>query len=250
MMSKRSLLLISACALSLQLAACASSQNQMTQEGRMKQVDAALINAAQQTTDQGVTPQSLTMLGSMYKSNPEDPTAAIRYARGLKEADELAKARIVLEPFYKKRTSSPVLKTEYASVMLQAGEYQDAERAARKAIEQDPSIGLSYHILGIALDAQGAHPEAEAAFRSALENWMGDPVPVMNNLALSLTAQGHLDEAAEILYKAKEADPNRMEIERNLRIVDALRATEYEAAHGGKVPQKVPVVRKDENDPL
>jgi len=66
------------------------------------------------------------------------------------------------------------------------------------------------------------HEEAERAFRKALDLWEGDPTSIMNNLALNLASQGHLDEAAEILQKARDVSPNRTEIERNLRIVTAL----------------------------
>ena len=72
------------------------------------------------------------------------------------------------------------------------------------------------------MDAQGKHPEAERAFRKALDYWQGDPTTVMNNLALNLASQEFLDEAIEILNKAKAISPDRIEVERNLRIVMAL----------------------------
>jgi Flp pilus assembly protein TadD len=52
--------------------------------------------------------------------------------------------------------------------------------------------------------------------------WKGDPVPVMNNLALNLAAQGETDKALEMLYAAKKKDPDRIEIERNIRIIRTL----------------------------
>jgi Flp pilus assembly protein TadD len=66
------------------------------------------------------------------------------------------------------------------------------------------------------------HPEAERAYRKGLEIWEGDPIPIMNNLALNLASQNNLKEAYEILKKAKSIAPNRIEVERNLRIVSAL----------------------------
>ena len=41
-------------------------------------------------------------------------------------------------------------------------------------------------------------------------------------MGLNLAAQGFLDEAIETLRKALDTAPNRMEIERNLRIISAL----------------------------
>jgi Flp pilus assembly protein TadD len=72
------------------------------------------------------------------------------------------------------------------------------------------------------LDSKGKHVEAERAFRKGLDIWEGDPIPIMNNLALNLASQNNLEEAYEILMRAKTIAPNRIEVERNLRIVKAL----------------------------
>ncbi len=44
----------------------------------------------------------------------------------------------------------------------------------------------------------------------------------MNNLALNLATQGFIDEAIEVLERAKALSPDRIEIERNLRIIRTL----------------------------
>ena len=188
-------------------------------------VDKALMRAANQTTAQGMNAEGLRILETIYKRNPKDPEAAMKFARGLREMNELTKAAIILEPFVNDPDSPSALKLEYAATQLEAGRYERAEEVARAAVKQNPLSGFGYHILGTALDAQGLHEQSEKAFREALKNWVGDPVPVMNNLALSLTAQEKLDEAHEILLQAKAADPSRIEIERNLRIINALRET-------------------------
>ena len=101
----------------------------------------------------------------------------------------------------------------------------------------DDKSYTAYHMLGIALDAQGEHQPAEDAFRKGLEFWQGDPAPILNNLGLNLAAQGFLDEAAEVLRKALATSPNREEIERNLRIVSALRES------GGRAPSYMQAAR-------
>jgi Flp pilus assembly protein TadD len=184
------------------------------------------MRAAEQTSEREITKDNLVQMERYYKRNPDNQSAAMRYARALREINELPKALIVLEPFIGQNDTSPVLELEYVSVQLESGAYEAAERIAKEVSQEHPEHGMAYHLMGIAQDAQGAHASAEKSFRKALDHWRGDPVPVMNNLALSLTAQGFLDEAAEILHKAKDADPNRREIERNLRIVNALRETE------------------------
>ena len=44
----------------------------------------------------------------------------------------------------------------------------------------------------------------------------------MNNLALNLATQGFVDEAIEILERAQKISPDRIELERNLRIIRTL----------------------------
>ncbi len=207
----------------LLLAACQTAGSQ--QELTSSKVDAALQRAAATMDAQG-TPRSAASLEKTYLSDPSKPESALRYAAALREADYAHKASVVLEPFANNADSPASVKTEFAAVQLALGNNEMAEKYAQKAVTQDPNDAKAYHFLGIAQDAQGKAPEAEKSFRKALDLWQGDPTPIMNNLALNLSAQGYLDEASQILEKAKALAPNRVEIERNLRIITALRQSE------------------------
>ncbi|HEY8190827.1 MAG TPA: hypothetical protein VIG74_00275 [Alphaproteobacteria bacterium] len=216
---RRTLLLLSATAL-LPLAACQTTQGAMSPEERSAHIGAALDRAAGKS---GETSESLSLLESSYKRNSDDITVATKYAHALRMADRLNRAAMVLSPFVTDTDdATSAAYTEYAATMAATGTYDEAEANARKAILKDPENGQAYHILGIALDAQGHHPQAEVAFRKALEHWEGDPGPVMNNLGLNLASQGFVDDALDTLRKAASLSPNRPEIERNLRIVSAL----------------------------
>ncbi len=107
-------------------------------------------------------------------------------------------------------------------IQLGLGNYEFAENHAKEAIIQHPEDYQAYQNLGIALDAKEMHTEAERAFRKGLEYWKGDPTTIMNNLALNLATQGFIDEAIEVLERAKALSPDRIEIERNLRIIRTL----------------------------
>ena len=143
----------------------------------------------------------------------------------MRKAKEYERAAIVLDPFANNPDMPSVAKTEFAAIQLALGNNKKAEQFAQKAVLQNPSDFRAYHYLGIALDAEGRHPEGERALRKGLAIWQGDPIPIMNNLALNLTAQNNLEEALQILEKAKSIAPNRIEVERNLRIVRALKET-------------------------
>lgn len=175
--------------------------------------------------------ESLSTTAALYKRNPKDEFAAGRYSKALRESGDLKKAESVLAPFLKGKSPSTLTYTEMGAMELETGDFKSAESYSRKAIKVDNGNYRGWHILGISLDAQQKHPEAETAFRKALSLWQGDSIPVMNNLALNLAAQGYTDKALELLYSAKEKDPGRVEIERNIRIIRTLNEPSAYSVH-------------------
>lgn len=214
-------------ALALTLSACAGTPP--SQEAK--------LNTALESAARG-SKQSLSYWEKAYERDTKNPENALHYATALREAGRLNRAALVIEPLAQKKgqDNSAVL-TEYASILAAMGRYEEAQTYAEKAIAITPASGQAHHVLGIALDAQGKHPEAEKAFRTALGNWNGNAATVLNNLGLNLASQGFVDDALETLRKAAALDPDRTEIERNIRIVTALQAT---PPSPGASPQAAP----------
>lgn len=214
------------------LAACQASGVAPQENSRSSRIDSALARAAGTASIGGMQNASLPYLEKIYKRNSDDPVAAANYAAALRRADHLKQAAAVLAPFANQDEGNAAAKREYAAVQLAMGNNDRAEHYAQKAILADEKDAQAYQYLGIALDSQGMHKEAERAFRKGLDYWQGDPTTIMNNLALNLATQGYLDEALEILQKAKSLAPGRIEVERNLRIVRAL-----QQSHGYRAPK-------------
>jgi Flp pilus assembly protein TadD len=190
-------------------------------------INNALEKAATQASRSGKTTESLALLERMYKRDADNPDTATKYAAALRKAKRYSTASMVLSPFARNTNSNHLgSKIEFAAIQSALGNYTVAEEFSKQAIEIDEANAKAHHILGLALDAQGAHPEAEEKFNFALENWAGDPSMVMNNLGLNLAAQNRFDEAIEILQQASSIAPYRIEIERNLRIVTTLAGDE------------------------
>jgi Flp pilus assembly protein TadD len=187
-----------------------------------QRLDAAIEKAAIQASMSGSSSARLLALEKQYKRNSDGPAYALAYAQGLRQAGYLNRASVILAPFADKDEALIGVKTEMSMIALGLGDYDTAERYAQEAIIQDPGDHYAYQNLGIALDAKEMHPEAERAFRKGLEYWEGDPTTIMNNLALNLATQGYIDDAVEVLEKAKKISPDRIEIERNLRIIRTL----------------------------
>lgn len=201
-------------AVATQLVACQATTGEApTTESRIDSARARAEDAS------GITNTSVANAERQYKKNSNDPAAALEYATALRKTNYQSRAQLVLAPFAKQGNAHAGVKAEMAAIELSLGNYDNAEDYAQQAILQNPEDFHAYQTLGIALDAKKMHPEAERAFRKGLEKWQGDPTPIMNNLALNLATQGFVDEAVEILLKAKELAPDRIELERNLRIV-------------------------------
>ncbi len=102
-----------------------------------------------------------------------------------------------------------------ARAYTQLGRYADAEKSARRALENTDDDGVemqAQNLLGIALFRQaGDSPKrlaaAEAAFRAALE-LSGEPVGVVKvNLAEVLLKLGRHEEGLTLLHEYLETDP-------------------------------------------
>jgi Flp pilus assembly protein TadD len=226
-------LMLSTCAA---LSACQTAQSTNTPL-RTSGTEGAVEPAANYTRTPG---KSAVYLERAYKKDPQNETNAVDYAIALREHGKLNHAAIILEPFAKEPSASSLVTSEYAAVQLAQGNYEAAEKYAQKAVIADEQNFKAFHRLGIALDAQSMHPEAERAYRKGLELWQGDPTSIMNNLALNLASQGYLDESIEILLKAQDVAPNRVEIERNLRIVTALKQADgAPAPKPGRKPETI-----------
>ncbi len=191
------------------------------------------------TAGQPGAKKSLAEAERLYKQKPGDELLAADYARALREDKRSDQAAVVLGPFATGKKPTVAALTEYSAVQIALADYKKAEKYAQRAVAADPQNYRAYHNLGLALEAQAKHPEAETAFRKGLDLWQGDdPTPIMNNLALNLASQGYLDESINLLRRAQAIAPNRAEIERNVRIVTALQ----QAARGPTpTPPRKPV---------
>lgn len=251
---KRALLTTAAlCTMGLSLAACqttSSSSYQPQDMENLTQIDKVLMRAANDAQARGKADESLELLENMYRRNSNDPSIAARYARSLRYAQRYQRASIVLTPFarkYDEHKNTDVI-IEYSALKSAMGDYGIAEEYGRQAVNNAAEIARGHHVLGIALDAQGHHKEAEEQFREALINWQGDPAALLNNLGLNLAAQGKVEEAIDVLSKAAAANPGRMEIERNLRIVKALRNVPYIAGEDKITSVPVPPVKPSKKE--
>ena len=184
------------------------------------------LKAALSTAEaNGDTKQVIAILEEIVKADPNDAIMATRYARELREEDQLNKATRILRPYVEVPKPHYEALTEMAMINLAQGDYASAKNYALKSTVINPKNARGFLALGTAQDALKDHANAEQSFRQGLKYWKGDPAPILNNLALNLASQGHLQESLSLLERAVEISPKRMELERNRRIISTLLET-------------------------
>lgn len=219
----RGIILASVSVSVLALGACSSTGSNVSNQADASRVDSILERAAREAKASGNKVETLALLEQIYNRNQDDPAVATSFAQALREDEQLNKARQIIYPFTEGKNAYPDAVTELSMIQLSLGQYKEAELTARRAVELDPEQGRPYLALGTALDAQNYHEQAEVAFRKGIDQWKGDPAPIMNNLALNLASQNKLDQAIDMLKKAQEISPGRVELERNMRIISTLK---------------------------
>ena len=185
-------------------------------------IDKAMERAMKQAEASGNKQEILAMLAQIHGRNPDDAIVATRYGRALREDDQINIAIRTLKPFATGENKNIEATTEMAMTQIALGDFKAAENYAQSAIDMNSKNARAYLALGTAQDAQGRHQDAEISFRAGLKNWKGDPTPILNNLALNLASQGHLEESLSLLEKALKISPRRMDLERNRRIIATL----------------------------
>lgn len=212
--------LMMSASLILVLGACQTTQtSQSPFDYKKNSIDNALKQAIQKSQGDGAQAQSLVLMERLYKRNPQDPAIALEYVSALEQTGYLEQATFVLGSLAKDEKAEEALRVKYNKLLLKTGQFKEAENISRSIVELNNENFEALHFLGIALDAQGYHEQAEKAFRRALNIWQGDPTPILNNLALNLTSQGFFDEATSLMEQAKSLNPESDVITNNALVL-------------------------------
>lgn len=201
--------------------------------GKAAATEIRLSTAAAEALASGKTGEALIQYEKLYAKNRSDRDIAVNYAQLLRKTGNAQRAMAVLTPFLTDKEGNdlkkadPLLLNEYVAAEIELGNLDRAVMLADRVLSDNKAEDFhadAKHLKGIALDAQGKHSAAEEMFRQSLEGWKGDSTSVMNNLALSLAAQGKFDESLTMLRKALVMAPGKADIARNIQVVEDLRA--------------------------
>jgi Flp pilus assembly protein TadD len=157
----------------------------------------------------------------LFQRHPDDPSLALRLARDLRYGGHLQQAIDVSAPFIERHGPSADMSAELGKDYLAANRLGLAERTLRQAADIAPADWRILSALGVAIDYQGRHTEAEEAYARALTLSPDNPV-LLNNLGLSQAQNGQLSQALSTLRRAVDQPAATAQVRQNLALIEAL----------------------------
>ena len=153
----------------------------------------------------------------LVSEKPGEIEGVLGLARNLRWAGQPRSALLVLEKARPQFGSDGRYMAELGKVSLILGDSAAGVRLLDDAAVKVGDDWRLYSALGIGLDYQENYPQAEVAYRKALE-MCPDDAAVMNNLGISQGLSGRLDRAILTLQDALDLSGHTAKIERNLKL--------------------------------
>ena len=172
--------------------------------------------------------------GERYRAKPDDKTAALNYARGLRALTQYAQAEAVLETAAIKSPYDTEILGAYGKALADSGKFKEASEVLGRA--QSPE-NPDWNILsaqGTVADQMGDHTQAQALYITALKIKPNDP-GVMSNLGLSYALSSKLPIAEQTIRQASENPSADVRVRQNLALVLALEGKFGEAEQVAQV---------------
>lgn len=199
------LLPLTATAAALLLSACASQPGEAPGAVPRGTAEAAVQSAqwslAQSHEQRFEYDRAATLYGQILSENPDDPTAAVAYARNLRYAGKLDMAQEVARIALDRMGPVRELRLEQVKAMLAAGRVRAVRPLAVALAADDPQDWQGHSLLGLVLDAAGQSADALAEHRTA-HTLRPDHPQAINNLALAEAAAGNLAQGLALLEPA------------------------------------------------
>ncbi len=139
--------------------------------------------------------------GARYREHPEDPDAAIAFARALRATEQRAQAVAVLEQASIRNPHNMPLLGAYGRALADVGDYQQALDVLSRAHTPDNPDWRILNAQGAVLDQLGRHAEAQRHYSAALKIVPNEP-SILSNLGLSYALTKDLKRAEATLRQA------------------------------------------------
>lgn len=153
-----------------------------------------------------------------HRKNPNDPTAALNYAKNLKAVGSKHKAFSVLQQAHSRHPDHKEIASEYGRLLLEEEKVQLALRVLKRAEQGDRTDWRVTAAQGTAHAKMGEHATAQKYFLAALKK-KPDSASLRNNLALSYAMSGHPAKAETLLRQTIQGGFDNARVRQNLALV-------------------------------
>lgn len=229
----RSSLLIAMLLASVSLSACGTLNKTAgvgkgataTDTSQNSRLSDAIASAARDAQKDGMTQESLMFQSKLYHQDPNNPDKILNYARALRYTNRIDDAILVVRtPAKGPRATEPMM-TEAAMILISAGQYDEALSFAQRAVEKNGKSVDAHHALALALSGLGKYEDAQLQFQETIQMWpeSRDQTAVINNLAMSLAAQGKIAEARTAMSMATGEALRSQTYQNNRAMLEALK---------------------------
>lgn len=165
--------------------------------------------------------KSADQWAARYKANPSDKSAALNYAKALREATQYNQAAAVLENVAIKSPYDQEVLAAYGKALADAGRLKEAAAVlARAHTPENPNWSV-LSAQGSVADQLGDHAGAQGYYAAALKIRPGEP-HVLSNLGLSYALDNRLAQAETTMRQASENSEADARVRQNFALVLAL----------------------------
>jgi Flp pilus assembly protein TadD len=172
--------------------------------------------------------REMQVAGDLYKANPANAEAAMRYARALRAIGQRAQAAAVLEQASIRDPKNRVVLGAYGRALADTGNYAQALEVLNRAHTPDQPDWHILSVQGAVLDQMGRHEDARRYYESALRLAPDEP-SVLSNLGLSYALSKDLKQAEATLRRATDGTRVDPRVRQNLALVVGLQGRFAEA---------------------
>jgi Flp pilus assembly protein TadD len=172
--------------------------------------------------------RSVDSWSERYRAEPNNPQAAIGYARALRATDQRAQAVAVLEQAAIRHPQDMTVLGAYGRALADVGRFEQALNVLSRAHTPDQPDWRILSAQGAVLDQLGRHEEAQRYYASALKIQPDNP-GVLSNLGLSYALSKNLGRAEETLRRAVAQPGADAKARQNLALVIGLQGRFSEA---------------------
>jgi len=172
--------------------------------------------------------REVQVAGDLYKANPGNGDAAMRYARALRAIGQRSQAAAVLEQASIRDPKNRAVLAAFGRALADTGNYAQALDVLNRAHTPDQPDWSILSVQGAVLDQMGRHEEARRYYASALRLKPDEP-SVLSNLGLSYALSKDLKQAETTLRRATGGGKIDPRVRQNLALVVGLQGRFAEA---------------------